>query len=72
MKINLIYMSVALDNRKYLQRKTSLECTCELIKLTPHGIHKKCSARCDFCSERRFITALRAQSAPAVSIFDDK
>ena len=68
MKINLSYMSVALENRKYLQRTNSLECSCELIKLT---LHKKCSARCDYCSERRFITALRAQSAPSVSIFSE-
>ena len=53
--------------KKHIYRRSSLECTCESIKLTPKGIHKKCSARCDFCSEYLFSKALTKRSLPSIS-----
>lgn len=51
-----------------IKRQNSLECTCETLKLIPQRIHKKCNARCDFCSERSFIKTVRSKSFPVVSI----
>lgn len=53
-----------------LNRKKSLECTCETIMLSPRGIHKKYISRCDFYAERSFRKAIKNKSTPIVSVFD--
>lgn len=52
------------------KRQNSLECTCETLKMSPQGIHKKCNARCDFCSEKSFIKSIRSKSFPIVSVLN--
>ena len=60
-------MSTAFEIKNPVTRKNSLQCSCESINLS---LHKKCSAKCDFCSEKQFIKSLKVQSTPTLSIFD--
>ncbi len=51
-----------------LKRQNSLECTCELNKLSSISINKKCNYKCDFCSEHSFIKSLRNKSRRKLSL----
>ena len=56
------------NNKNSIKRNNSLECTCDVIHLTPKGIHKIYGAKCDFCSEFNYVKSLAKKSFPKITI----